>query len=180
MTTVRQLFPSARLIASVAAAAAIGLTGCSGTGVDAQTNAQYQAGVGANVRVGAIQLYNALAVDNGNGSATFSAAVLNRTTDAVRLTGATAKMSDGGAVKATVTPTIVGAGDMRDTGKSGALVLTGKKVAAGDYVTVKLSFSGGNNVTVDAPVVARSSIYEGVATGPGGEAPVVPAENPGA
>jgi hypothetical protein len=149
--------------------------------MDAQTNAQYQAGVGANVRTGAIQLYNALAVDNGNGTATFSAAVLNGTTEAARLTGATAKASDGEAVTTTVTPTIVGAGELRDTGKSGALVLAGKKVTAGDYVTVKLSFTGGNSVTVDAPVVARSSIYDGVATGPGGaEAPVVPAENPGA
>ena len=45
----------------LAAAAAIALGGCAGTGTDAQTNAQYQAGVGANVRTGTIQLYNALA-----------------------------------------------------------------------------------------------------------------------
>src|SRR4051794_5238829 len=78
-------------LAAAAAVAMVALGGCSGTGMDAQTNAQYQSGVGANVRTGSIQLYNALAVDNGDGTATFSASILNRDETAVKLTGATAK-----------------------------------------------------------------------------------------
>jgi hypothetical protein len=180
VTSVRPLSPSARLLTSVAAVAALSLSGCSGTGSDAQTNAQYQAGIGANVRTGAIQLFNALAVDNGNHTATFSAAVLNTTTDAAKLTGATARTSNGATVKATIAPAIVGAGRVFDTGKPGALVLSSPKLTAGDYVTVKLSFSGGNSVTVDAPVVARNATYEGVANAPGGEElPVKSADQPG-
>lgn len=180
MTSVHPLSPSARLLTSVAAVAALGLSGCAGTGIDAQTNAQYQPGIGANVRTGAIQLFNALAVDNGNGTATFSAAVLNTTTESAKLTGATARTSDGHTVKATIAPAIVGAGRTFDTGKPGALVLSSPEVKAGDYVKVKLTFSGGNSVSVDAPVVARNATYEGVANAPGGEElPAKSAEEPG-
>ena len=128
MTTVRPFSPSARLLAAAAVAATIGLSGCSGTGDDAQTNQQYQAGVGANVRTGAIQLFNALAVDNGNGTATFSAAVLNTTAKPTKLTAATAKGSDGSAVTATIAPAIVGPGALFNTGKPGAVVLSDKKL----------------------------------------------------
>ena len=62
-------------LAALAAIATLGLAGCAGTGMDAQTNAQYQPGIGANVRSGSIQLFNALAVDNGDGTATFSMSI---------------------------------------------------------------------------------------------------------
>ncbi len=180
VTSVRPLSPSTRLLTSVAAVAAFGLGGCAGTGVDAQTNAQYQPAIGANVRTGAVQLFNALAVDNGNGTATFSASVLNTTTEPAKLTGATARTSTGAPVKAIIAPAIVGAGRMFDTGKPGALVLSSPKLTSGDYVTVKLNFSGGNSVKVDAPVVSRNATYEGVANAPGGEElPVKSAEEPG-
>lgn len=179
MTPVRPLSTSARLLTSVAAIAALGLGGCSGTGMEAQTNAQYQAGIGTNVRTGAIHLYNALAVDNGNGTATFSAAVLNTTEKPATLTGATAK-SAGGTVTATIAPAIVGKGRLFDLGKPGAVVLASPKLSAGNYVTVKLTFSDGHSVAVDAPVVTRTAIYEGVATSPGGEElPAKSAEQPG-
>jgi hypothetical protein len=152
----------------VVAAAALGLGGCAGTGVDAQTNAQYQAGVGANVRSGEIQLFNALAVDNGDGTATFSAAILNTGDSAAKLAGAAAKTSDGTKVDVTTAPAIVDAGKPFNIGKAGAVVLQGKGVEAGDYVTVKLAFNGGRSATVDAPVVARSAIYDDVATNAGG------------
>jgi len=180
VTSVHPLSPSVRLLTAVAAVAALGLTGCAGTGMDAQTNAQYQPAIGANVRTGAIQLFNALAVDNGNGTATFSAAVLNTTTDPAKLAGATARTSSGATVKAIIAPAIVGAGRIFDTGKPGALVLSSPKLTAGDYVTVKLTFSGGKSVTVDAPVVGRNATYTSVANAPGGEElPVKSAEAPG-
>lgn len=181
MTSVRPLSPAARLLAAVAVLATLGLSGCAGTGVDAQTNEQYQAGVGANVRTGAIQLFNALAVDNGNGTATLSAAILNTTNQSARLAAASAKGAKGVTITTTLAPAIVGAGQMFDAGKPGTVLLTSKKLTAGDYVTVKLTFSGGHSVTVDAPVVARTSIYDNVAGGSGGEeVPVKSAENPGA
>ena len=169
MTPTPRLAHPSRRLAAVAAVAAIGLGGCAGTGKDAQTNAQYQAGVGANVRTGAIQLYNGLAVDNGDGTATFSAAILNTDDAAAKLTGAAAKTSDGTTVDATTAPAIIDAGKVANLGKAGAVILKHEDLAAGDYVTVKLAFNGGRSVTVEAPVVARSSIYDDVATNAGGD-----------
>lgn len=154
--------------ALLVATAALGLAACAGTGIEAQTNAQYQAGVGANVRSGPIQLLNALAVDNGDGTATFSAAILNRSDSPAKLTGATARGSDGSAVKATTAPAIVDAGQVFNTGKAGAVILADKQLKAGEYVTVKLAFDGGRTVSVEAPVVARTAIYDEVATDAGG------------
>lgn len=175
MTPTPRLARTSRRLALAVAAVSISLAGCSGTGVGAQTNAQYQAGVGANVRTGSIQLYNALAVDNGDGTATFSAAILNRDTTPAKLSGATASASDGSKVTATTAPAIIDAGQAFDTGKAGAVILADKKLEAGEYVTVKLTFDGGRSVSVDAPVVARSSVYDGVATNAGGESAAPPA-----
>ncbi|MFL6089478.1 MAG: hypothetical protein ACJ71Z_04990 [Aeromicrobium sp.] len=171
MTTSSSRAHSPRRLAATAAVAVVALGGCSGTGMDAQTNAQYQSGVGANVRTGSIQLYNALAVDNGDGTATFSASILNRDETAVKLTGATAKSADGSDVDVTTAPAIVGPGKVFNAGKAAAVLLAGKHVAAGDYVKVSLKFNHGRSVTVDAPVVARTAVYDDVASGPGGEAP---------
>jgi len=183
VTSVRPLSPSARLFTSVAAVAALGLSGCAGTGMDAQTNAQYQAAIGANVRTGAIQLFNALAVDNGNGTLTLSAAVLNTTTQPVKLVSADIDAPDHQLVNSGVGtwPLIVGAGQLKDIGKAGSVIIDSARIKAGNYVTVKLVFSGKNSVSVDAPVVARNAIYESVATSGGGEdLPVKSAEEPGA
>lgn len=171
MTLSRSLARAPRRLSAVAAVVALSLAGCAGTSDDAQTNAQYQAGVGANVRTGSIQLYNALAVDNGDGTATFSAAILNRDNTSAKLTGASAKASDGSKVEVTTAPAIVGAGEVFNTGKAGAVLLSGKKLTSGEYVTVSLKFNRGRKVKVDAPVVARNAIYDDVATGPGGETP---------
>jgi hypothetical protein len=165
-------------VALLAATAALGLGGCSGTGVDAQTNAQYQAGVGANVSTGAIQLYNALAVDNGDGTATLSAAVFNRDSTPAKLKSAEAIASDGSSVDVQTAPAIVDAGQLFNTGKAGAVILTDKKLTAGEYVTVKLTFDGGRKVTVEAPVVARTAIYDDVATNAGGESATTPPTAP--
>ena len=54
-------------------------------------------------------------------------------------------------------------------GKTGAVILTNEELAAGDYVTVKLAFNGGRTVSVEAPVVARTAIYDDVATNAGGD-----------
>jgi len=175
-STPRRIATGAALLA---ATAALGLGGCSGTGVDAQTNAPYQAGVGANVHSGTIQLYNALAVDNGDGTLTLSAAVLNTTTKPVKLVDVETGPEPEGAVGGW--PLIVGAGQLKDIGKSGTVIIESKKLTAGEYVKVKLTFSGKNSVSVDAPIVARTAIYDNVATSGGGEErPVKSAEKPGA
>lgn len=169
MTPTPRLPRTSRRLALATATAALGLGGCAGTGVDAQTNAQYQPGVGANVRSGSIQLFNALAVDNGDGTATFSAAILNRDDTPAKLQRAEAVASDGSDVDVTGGPAIVGAGKLFNTGKAGVVILEDEELEAGEYVTVKLSFDGGRTVSVEAPVVARTAIYDEVATNAGGD-----------
>ena len=50
-------------------------------------------------------------------------------------------------------------------------MLTGDKVQAGDYVTLMLAFDKAGEVTIEAPVVARTEMYSEVAKEPGGKEP---------
>lgn len=159
----------APLAVCIAALAAVSLSGCGATGVGAQTNARYQSGVGANVHTGAIQLYNALAVDNGNETATVSVTILNTTGKALRLTSAEARLSGGKKLRVTTAPAIIDRGETMATGPAGAVIVEGPGLEAGTYVALTLHFSGGRKATVDTPVVGRSDVYKDVATGPGGE-----------
>ena len=168
-----RLSPASRrrapLVVCIAVLAAATVSGCGSTGFGAQTNATYQAGVGANVHTGAIQLYNALAVDNGNDTATVSVAILNTTGKALRLTSAEARLSDGKKLQVTTAPAIIDGDETMATGPAGTVILKGAGLEAGKYVTLTLHFTGGRKATVDAPVVARSDMYDDVASGPGGE-----------
>ena len=154
--------------ATLLAVTALGLAGCSNTGVDAQTNQQYQPGVGANLRTGDVQLYNTLAVDNGDGTATVSAVVVNTSDETQKLDGATATTS-GGAVDVKAAPAIIGPGDSFDTGPAATVVLTGDTVGAGDYVSLTFTFDQAGDVSIEAPVVTRTEMYDDVAEEPGGE-----------
>ena len=168
MTSARSLRPRAA-IATLIAAAAVALAGCSGTGIDAQTNQQYQAGTGANLRTGQVQLYNTLAVDNGDGTATLSAVVINTTDHTQKLVAAAATAADSGEqVEVEAAPAIIGPGDSFNTGPAATVMLTGGTVEAGDYVTVTLAFDRAGEVTIEAPVVPRTEMYSEVAKEPGG------------
>jgi cytoskeletal protein RodZ len=154
--------------ATLLAATALALAGCTGTGVDAQTNQQYQAGVGANLRTGEVQLYNALAVDNDDGTATVSTVIVNTSEDTQKLDAVSATTADGTRVESRIAPAIIGPGDSFDTGPAGTIVLTGDAVQAGDYVTVTLTFDQAGDVTIEAPVVTRTEMYSEVAENAGG------------
>jgi len=158
--------PRHTIVAAVAATAlGMGLSGCG----SAQTDQQYQAGVGANLRTGPVQLYNALAVANDDDTATVSVTVLNRTDRAIRLTSASGRLSNGKKVTATVSPAIIGANEAKSIGAAGSVILNSSNLSAGGYVKLTLNFSGGNHTTIDAPIVERTSMYDSVATGPGGQ-----------
>jgi hypothetical protein len=150
---------------------AFALAGCAGTGDNAQTNQQYQAGVGTNLRTGQVQLYNALAVDNGDGTATLSTVVLNTTDRTQKLDSASASVPNGGrGVGVQAAPAIIGPGATFNTGPAATVVFTGKALKPGDYVTVTLRFDDAGEVSVDAPVVTRTTMYSSVASKPGGTA----------
>jgi hypothetical protein len=168
VTSARPLRPRTAT-ATLLAATVLALAGCSGTGVDAQTNQQYQAGVGANLRTGQVQLYNALAVDNGDGTATLSTVIVNTTDETQKLDAALAAATDSGEqVGVQSAPAIIGPRDSLNTGPAATVVLTGGTVEAGDYVTVTLAFDRAGEVTIDAPVVTRTEMYSEVAEKAGG------------
>ncbi len=167
MTSARS--PRLRTAAAILAAAiALTLSGCTATGDDAQTNQQYQPGVGANLRTGQVKLYNALAVDNGDGTATVSAVVANTSDEPQKLDGVTARHGDG-EVEVETAPAIIGAGDSFNTGPAATAVLRGDTVKAGTYVTLTLTFDRAGDVTIDVPVVTRTEMYDDVASKPGGK-----------
>ncbi len=151
------------------AVTALALAGCGGTGDNAQTNQQYQAGVGANLRTGEVQLYNTLAVDNGDGTATLSTVVVNTTGETQKLDSASATTtSDGTPVEVNMAPAIIGPRDSFNTGPAATVVFTGGTVAPGDYITLTLTFDRAGDVTIEAPVVNRTEMYADVARNSGG------------
>jgi hypothetical protein len=170
VTPARPSQPRLRIAAtSLALAATLGAAGCTLTGVDAQTNQQYQAGAGANLRTGEVHLYNALAVDNGDGTATLSTVILNTTDETQKLDGAAAEVTDDGSpVDVETAPAIIGPQDTFDTGPAATVVFTSDDMTAGDYITITLLFDKAGEVSIQAPVVKRTAMYQDVATTPGG------------
>lgn len=156
--------------ATLTVAATLALASCAGTGDNAQTNQQYQAGVGTNLRSGQVQLYNALAVDNGDGTATLSTVALNTTDETQRLSSATATTSQDRPVDVVTAPAIIGPNDTFNTGPAATVMLTGGAVEPGDYFMLTLTFDRAGEVTIEAPVVTRTEMYAEVATKPGGTA----------
>ncbi|RYI99007.1 MAG: hypothetical protein EON52_26880, partial [Actinomycetales bacterium] len=153
--------PRRLMTASILLTAGLTLSAC-GTGVDAQTNAVYQPAIGANLRSGDVQLYNALLVDNENGTYTLSAGLLNKTKTAQDLTGASiAPLGGGTPVTAEPSSTVEIPSDRLLTiGSEGEIVLSASDLVAGKYVKLTLTFAGAGDVSIEAPVVERGE--EGV------------------
>lgn len=146
-------------IAAIALALVVSFaaTAC-GTNFSAQTNQQYQAGVGANIRTGDVQVFNALFVDNGDGTATFSGAVLAAEDDE-----SLTEVSTKGGKAAFAGPVDVAKGELVTLGAEGELIVTLGDTPVGGHVEVTLTSKTGSSVTADAPVVDRTSTYESVA-----------------
>lgn len=164
MTTVR----TRRLAAASTLLLALSLSGC-GTGGDAATNQQYQPGVGANLRTGDVQLYNALLVESEDGTVALSAGLLNTTDTAQTLESVSLAPADGGS-PVTVEPAADVAltpGQLFTIGRAGEVAgVETDDLVAGRYATLTLTFSGAGEVSIEAPVVARSETYASVAEEP--------------
>ncbi len=155
-----------RLAATFAATALLALSAC---GFDAQTNQQYQAAVGANSH-GDVDVLNAMLVANDDGSATVSAALVNKTDDEQRLASVTVTTLAGEELvvrSPKLPPLPLPADVLTNLGSAGDTisysVTQGAK--AGFYVKVTFTFSGTSPVTIEAPVVARTAAYDKVTGG---------------
>jgi len=147
----------------LAASAPFALSAC-GTSFGAQTNQQYQAGIGANLRTGPIGVYNGVFVDNGNGTLTFSGALLSeekQTIDSVSVDGTSKELAQ----PITLDPEL-----LLTLGPKGEIIIKSDDISAGDYVTITFAAQPGGDVEIEVPVVARTETYESVAKRPGAEA----------
>lgn len=165
-----------RRLAATALAVTAGLTlgGC-GTGFNAQTNQVYQAGVGANHR-GEMDVLNTLLVANDDKSATLSAAIVNNSGSEQSLSSVTVTTltDEKLTVRDATSPVQLPQDALSPVGatEAGGFRVT-DGATAGSYVKVTLTFSDAAPVTIQAPVVARTAQYAGVA----GTAPADPAED---
>lgn len=178
--------------ASLTLVAALGLTAC-GTGFDTAVNQQYQAAVGADNREGDIEILHATVVaDEGElqegeqvevseaeGQAedaegpeaapattgTVAASIVNKTDDAVTLTGILAGDIDGEAVEVTGSRGVeVPRGNLVRLGDSVRTLFAASPIQAGRYVELTFSFSDGSTVVLNTPIVARGEqgVYDTV------------------
>jgi len=173
-----------RRIAAIAlvAAAPFVLSAC-GTSFGAQTNQQYQPSVGANLRDTdvPVQIYGGLLVDNDDGTATFSGVLLARGDDDQTLTSAeiTPSASDTNATPAG-SPTTVKLASPLDLpaetpvrlGDEGEIIVKSDDLTAGEYALITLELDSGEQVSLNIPVVVRTSTYDSVSkSAPASEAP---------
>ncbi len=150
--------------AAIAATAVLALSGCSPLGENLQTNKQYSAGVGSNARGQHVEVLNSLFVDNGDKTATYSAALLNRDPEAHTLTGVDVTTTDGTAITSTfATPRELKDDTPYNPGTEGDIILTGA-FPAGGFVKITFNFDNAAPVTVSAPIVTRTAIYDSIAT----------------
>lgn len=150
--------------AAIAATAALALSGCSPWGSGMQTNQQYSAGVGSNARGQHVEVLNSLFVDNGDKTATYSASLINRTAEAHILTGVNVTTTAGDPIASTFATSR----ELKDNspylpGTEGDIVLTGA-FTDGGFVKITFTFDSAAPVTVSAPIVPRTSMYDTVAT----------------
>lgn len=161
-----------RSAASLAGLACLlGLAAC-GTGVNAQTNQSYQAAEGSNERTEHVDAMNVIAVENSDGTATVSAALLAKADDGDALTGVTGTDPDGGQVDVEFDgPITLPEDDLVSLGEEPELVLSGDAIEAGYYITLTLEFETAAPVEVEVPVVERGEegTYDSVAEAPAPE-----------
>lgn len=179
MPTVLGSTPRGRRLRGLLAAgcAAFAVTGCSSTSFDAQTSAVYDQGVGTNARGGGVDVLNALIVDNGDGTGTLSATLVfnpGSFEDQDELSTVTLSTLEVTTLEdATVASRLIEGGVTLEpnepikVGDDALATVSGDKVAAGDMVTLSLTFDqDAEPVELDVPVVERTEMYDEVAEAP--------------
>lgn len=152
------------LVAVVAAGLALVLAGC-GTGFNAQTSAVYQAAIGTNNRSTDVEVLNALFVKNEDGSATFSAGLVNQALQTDRLVTVDAATLAGTPVEVTFEgPFSTPVRRLAQLGTKPQIVIAGDELFAGQFLNLVMSFANAGDVEIQVPIVTRSSMYDSVAT----------------
>ena len=132
---------------------------------DAQTDQVYTPAQGVNDRSTDIDVLNALVVAESDGSGRLIAGLASQADEDVELTGVQGEGedaevqfgSDGGEA-------VVPAGGFRQLADEGSAVIsaTGEGVVVGDYVRLTMSFSNGDEVALNVPVVVPGEDFADV------------------
>lgn len=154
-------------LTTAALGAALGLSAC-GTGLSAQTNAVYQASVGADQRQGDFESYNTIIVANGDDSWSLTAALLNTTDDAGQLVSYTvAPLGGGQSISAKPDkPVSIKAGALTTIGYEGEAIFDSSDLVNGEYAVVSLNFSNGSTTEIETPILPRTGDLEEIVGGP--------------
>jgi len=164
--------PARAALAALALVATCALSAC-GVGFDAQTNKIYTAPEGTDVRGGDVEGLNMLLVDNGDGSGTLVAALVNHgdEVDSLQTIVATDTDADGAdeggdfEVSGFDEPIELPAGKLVQLANGDPVVaFTSDTIAAGGFVQVTMTFTRAGSVTADIPVVDRAEPYADVPT----------------
>jgi hypothetical protein len=130
------------------------MSGC-GVNFNAQTDQPYNPAAGVDDRSGSVDVLNALVVSGSDGSGAFVATLVNNSqTKGDTLKGVSGVGADSN-IKATAPKTTaIAPNGLLNLASSGPVNVTGKRVAAGNFVALRLSFDNGSAISVKAPVVS--------------------------
>ncbi|MGH3357516.1 MAG: hypothetical protein ACRDO7_01850 [Nocardioidaceae bacterium] len=145
----------------------LGVSAC-GTGFEAQTSQAYQAAAGSNERAADLDVLNMLAVENTDGTATVSAALINKSDEDDSLTAVTGTDSEGNEIDVElIGPIALPPGKLVTLGEEAEIVLSGD-LSAGYYTTLNLQFENGAPVEIEVPIVEREEdgTYDDIAEAP--------------
>lgn len=138
-----------------------------GTGFQAQTNQIYQPGPGISERGSDVDAINMLVVTDGSGNGTLVAALINQRAQPDTLESVAMKNTAGKALTTTILSSTIALAPQKavqlantsDVRVAGSLV-------AGTYASITLTFQHGAPISTMIPIVAMSSVYKDVVTGP--------------
>lgn len=155
-----QLRPPARLLASAGALVlAASLSSC---GFGYATDRNYTPGAAVNDRDATVDVLGALVVSGKEGSGTFIAAFANNDPESSATVESIAGGGDDASLKVVdFQPIDIDAGQLVNLSQDGGVALQGD-FKAGDFITLDISFSGGDSVEMDVPVYPPCNEFEGL------------------
>ncbi len=167
-----------RLATVLVAASLVAISGCAAQ-FGAPTQAIYQPAVGSDDRSGDVFVLNALVLGDGQGNGTLVTTLINQTSPTDFLTGVTATLLGGGGVDVSNLPSVTSTvANAPTTGielptqaavklpDDGLVQFHSADLMPGGYLTLTLTFKEAAPLEIDVPVVAESSIYDGITVGP--------------
>jgi hypothetical protein len=139
------------------------LTSC---GFGYATDRVYTPANGVNDRDADVDVLNAVIVSGQEGSGTFIASFANNDQDAEASVDTFAGAGEDASLEADFQPITIPPGGLVNLEDDGGIVVTGD-FAAGNFVTVTMSFSSGQSVEMDVITVTDCGVYAGLDTSAG-------------